>query len=164
MEVIPVLHNVSSVQRLVDAARLAYGLGLRLFAATKVYGAAAQSGVPEAMRVALRSNGGFLVLQDLHDALEVFKPDVVLLVSYSHARETIDPLNPPVYDGRVLVVFNGSEPDFSASEAALGKPVYFRGLSGRLGPIAEAALLLYGLLYRSYRGGSALEYQPGGDR
>ncbi|MEM1927703.1 MAG: RecB-family nuclease [Acidilobaceae archaeon] len=163
-ELVALLHNVSSVQRLVDAARLVYGLGLRVFVATKVYGAAAQSGIPEAMRLALRAGGSFLVLQDLPDALELLKPDSVLLVSHGHAREFIDPFNPPVYSGRVLVVFNGGDPDFSASELAYGTPVYVKKAGSRLGPVAEAALVLYCLLSRGDRGEPSIERTTRGDR
>ncbi|MEM0340527.1 MAG: RecB-family nuclease [Acidilobaceae archaeon] len=152
MELFPLLHNVSSVQRLVDTARLVYGLGLKVFVATKVYGAAAQSGVPEIMKIAMKSGGSFFVLQDLPDAFEVLRPDVVLLVSRSYAREVLDVFNPPVYEGRVLVVFNGGDPDFAVNEIAHGKPVYIKGAEGKLGPVAEAALILYCLLHRRDRG------------
>ncbi len=148
----PVVHNVSSVQRLLDFARLVYGLGLNTLVASKVYGAAAQSGVPEAMRFAFKLNRGLLVLSGLEDVLELLKPDVTLIVSSEYAVEYIDPFNPPVYPGRVLIVFNGGEPDFSAGEAGFGRPVYVKGVSGRLGAIAEASLILYPLLFRKRLG------------
>lgn len=150
--IVPLLHNVSSVQRLVDMARLVYNLDLELLVATKVYGAAAQSGVPEVMRLAFKNNRGFIVLPDISDALDLFKPDVVLVVTLDHAEELIDPLNPPIYKGRVLIAFNGGEPDFSASEARIGKPIYIKGVSRKLGAIAEASIILYSLLSRTRRG------------
>lgn len=152
LEVVPLIHNVSSVQRLLDFARLVYSLGLNTLVASKVYGAAAQSGVPEAMRLAFKLNRGLLVLSDLEDALELLKPDVTLLVSAEHAVEYIDPFNPPVYSGRVLIAFNGGDPDFSAGEARFGRPVYVKGVSGRLGAIAEASLILYPLLLQKRLG------------
>jgi len=151
--IVPLIHNVGSVQRLVDMARLVYSLDLELLVASKVYGAAAQSGVPEVMRLAFKANRGFLVLPDIGDAVELLKPDVTLVVSLDYAEDFIDPFNPPVYSGRLLVVFNGGEPDFSASEARVGKPVYIRGVSRRLGAVAEASIILYSLLSRTRRGG-----------
>lgn len=156
MELVPVLHNVSSVQRLVDTAKLVYGLGLKMLVATRVYGAAAQSGIPEAMRIALRNNAGLVILQDIPDAIDAFKPDVILIVSQSYAKEHLDPLNPPIFNGRVLVVFNGGDPDFSSNEITYGQPVYIKGLNSRVGPLAEAALILYGLLYVRKRGEASL--------
>jgi len=151
--IIPVIHNVSSVQRLVDMARLAYSLGLDLLVATKVYGAAAQHGIPEAMRLAFKQGRGLLVLPDLEDAIELLSPTEVILVSLEHANEEFDPLNPPVKNGKILVVFNGGEPDFTPQEIRLGKPLYIREVESRLGPIAEASVVLYGFL-RGLRGGT----------
>ncbi len=146
--IIPVIHNVSSVQRLVDMARLIYGLGLDLLVASKVYGAAAQSGIPEVMRIALKNNKSFLILPDLGDILELLKPDLTLIVTLDNAEEFLDPFNLPVYNGRIVIAFNGGEPDFTIGEAKLGKPVYIRGVSRRLGAIAEASIILYSLLSR----------------
>ena len=144
-EIIPVLHNVSSVQRVVDMARLAYGLGIDTLVVTKAYGGAAQSGVPEAMRIAMRENKRFIVLPDLADAVSLLNPDTVLLVTRDYNPEPLSIAQPPRYDGRVIVAFSGSEPDFTPSEASMGKPVYPAGVPGRLGTLAEAALVLYAL-------------------
>jgi SpoU rRNA methylase family enzyme len=149
VDVIPVIHNVSSVQRLVDMARLVYGLDIGLLVASRVYGAAAQSGIPEVMRFAFKSGRSFLVLPDVSDVIELLKPDVTLVVTLDYAEELLDPSNPPVYSGRVVIVFNGGEPDFSASEVKLGKPIYIKGVSRRLGAIAEASIILYSLLSRT---------------
>ena len=143
---VPVLHNVSSIQRLVDTARLVYSLGLRDFVVTKTYGAAAQHGLPEVGRIAFKMDRGFTILPDLPDALELLKPDRVIIVTLEHARARIDPARPPSLEGLVMVVFNGGEPDFTAKEASLGEPVYIEGVEARLGPAAEAALVLYPLL------------------
>lgn len=146
---IPVIHNVSSVQRLVDFAKLVYALDLGLLVASRVYGAAAQSGIPEVMRLAFKSNKSFLVLPDIGDVLELLRPDVTLIVTFDYAGELIDPFNPPVYSGRVLAVFNGGEPDFSTGEVGFGKPVYIKGVSRRIGAVAEASIILYSLLSKT---------------
>lgn len=153
MEVLPVIHNVSSAQRLIDMARLSYGLGLKSLVATKVYGGAAQAGVPEVMRMALKAGRGFAVLADLRDFVEVMKPSEILIVSKEHARELIDPASPPVYEGLVALVINGGEPDFSPQEVAVGRPVYIKGIEQKIGAVAEAAILLYSLRSINGKGG-----------
>jgi len=146
LEVIPILHNVSSVQRVNDMARLVYSLGYETLVVTKAYGGAAQAGIPEAMRIALREGKRLIVLPDLQDAIELLSPEKILLVSRDYMEEEYDPYNPPRYEGRLLIVFQGSEPDFTAKEAKLGTPVYLKGVTrGRLGPLAEASIILYSL-------------------
>ncbi len=151
MAVIPVIHNVSSVQRVVDMARLVYSLGLGTLVVTKAYGGAAQSGVPEAYRIALKEGGRLIVLPDLEDAVELLSPDRVVIVSHDYARDRLPPEKiVDIIDnrGRILLVFSGAEPDFSAREAGLGDPVYLEGVPGRLGALAEAAIILYALRNR----------------
>jgi len=142
--VIPVLHNVSSVQRVTDFARLAYSLGYEAVVVTKAYGGAAQAGVPEAMRIALREGKSLIVLPDLADAVELLSPASVVLVTHDYAEERVEPASLPSLVGdSALIVFSGADPDFSAGELKLAtRRVYFEGVS-RLGAVAEAALALY---------------------
>ncbi len=145
MEIIPVLHNVSSVQRLVDSVKTAYSLGAKTFVVTKAYGGAAQSGVAEAMRISLKLNKQFIVLPDLDDVVELLHPDRILLLTYDYSKDTIDLENMKELNGRILVVVSGSDPEFSSSELKLGEPVYFKDSPGKIGPIGELALILYTL-------------------
>jgi SpoU rRNA methylase family enzyme len=144
MKVIPVIHNVSSVQRVVDMARLVYSLGLDELVVSKAYGAAAQHGIPEAMRIALKAGKSLLVLPDLDDAVELLRPDEVLIVSFERAElRDVEELIKGLEHKNVMVVFNGGEPDFSPEELKLGKTIYLPNVKARLGPIAEAGILLY---------------------
>ncbi len=144
--IIPVIHDVSSAQRLIDMARTVYGLGYRVLVATKVYGAAAQSGVPEAMRLALRLGRSFVTLPELHDAVELFSPETVILVSRDYGEE-VEPVSlREAARGKTMIVFGGGEPGLTKNDVALGRAVYPRGVSGRLSPVAEAAIILYALL------------------
>jgi len=151
VRVIPVIHNVSSVQRLTDMARLVYGLGYRLLVVTKPQGAAAQYGVPEASRIAFRSGGSIAVLPDLSDALEVFKPTRLYVFTAEYAGDLIDPTSPGIPEGSMLA-FNGGDPDFTPQEARMGTPVYIRGASSRLGALAEASIVLFALASQGSRG------------
>jgi SpoU rRNA methylase family enzyme len=145
-DVVVVLHDVSSVQRLVDMARLVYGLGFRTFVASKVYGAAATNGIPEVTKLALRLGVGFYVVSTVKDVVELMRPDTVIVVSYEHG-EPVEPSEvAKLARGRTVVVFGGSDASPTREEASLGKPIYVKGVRSRLGPIAEAALILYPLL------------------
>lgn len=147
MRIIPVLHNVSSVQRVVDMARLVYSLGFNELVITKAYGAAAQHGIPEAGRIALKMGKSLLVLPDLSDAIELLRPSKVFIVSFEHTenKDLNEFLN--VKDNDVLlIIFNGGEPDFMPDEVKLGKTIYIPEANSRLGPIAEAGIILYTLL------------------
>ncbi len=136
---------MSSVQRLVDLARASYQLGFKALAVSKVYGGAAQSGVPEAFKLALKYGASLLVLPDLPDVVESLSPDRILIVTPREPEVLLDPSSPPQLDGRVLVVFNGGETGFSPSEEKLGSRAYIAGVEGRLGAVAEAGIILYTL-------------------
>lgn len=143
--IVPVVHSVSSVQRVVDMARLTFALGMDTLVVTKAYGGAAQSGVPEAMRLALKLGKSFIVLPDLGDAVELLKPDQILAVTPSNPEIVISPGSVLGVSGRVMVVFGGGEPEFAPGEIAGAKRVYIAGVRGKLGPVAEAAIILYSL-------------------
>ncbi|ADL18691.1 RecB-family nuclease-like protein [Acidilobus saccharovorans 345-15] len=148
-KVIPVIHNTSSVQRLVDMARIVLSMNIDLLVATKVYGAAAQSGIAEAFRLLLKAGKGLVVLPELKDAVETYDGTQVFLVDKEHAAELVDPLSGDFTAGSnspLMLVFNGSDAPFSPQELSLGKPIYIKGLSYRAGSTAEASLLLYGIL------------------
>lgn len=146
MEVIPLLHNISSIQRMIDFVKLSIAIGASRIVITRAYGAAAQHGIGEVGRLAYKAGVSLIVLPDLGDAVDLLKPDHTLIITREHAAEAISPSRRPDLNGRVLVAFNGGDPDFSKQEAALGMPVYIEGVTGRLGPVGEAALVLYTLI------------------
>ncbi len=145
MEIIPVIHNVSSVQRIVDTARLVYSMGLNTLVVSKAYGGAAQSGVPEAMKLALKMGRTLVVLPDLSDAIDLLQPETVVLITRDFAKERVKPSQVEVR-GKTMIVVSGSEPEFSPQELRLGRPLYIAGLERKVGAVAELALMLYGIL------------------
>jgi len=149
-EILVAIHDVSSAQRLIDMARLVYGIGLRQFIATKLYGAAASSGVPDVMRLALRMNKGFYVLPHIRDAVEVFSPDEVIVVSHEYGEPVNikDIVERASKARKLLLVFGGSEAAPGKDVAGLGTALYPIGLENRVGPVAEAAIILYALVTR----------------
>jgi SpoU rRNA methylase family enzyme len=83
---IVVIHDVSSAQRLLDVAHVVYGLGFDVLVASKVYGAAASSAVPDATRMALRLGKSFHVLPGVRDAVEIFKPSRIVVLSKEYGE------------------------------------------------------------------------------
>ncbi|MEM0042692.1 MAG: RecB-family nuclease [Thermofilaceae archaeon] len=143
VEVLPVLHNAYSQQRVVEAARVVYGLGYHVFIVTKASGSAAQAGVPEAQKLALKMGRTFMCLPDLPDAIEVLKPNMVLLfVPKKYAQK---PLSEVVNTaaGRLLAVFGGSDPGLSKKELEMGIAVYPDGIEEDVGSTGMVAIALY---------------------
>ncbi len=143
MEVLPVLHNVYSQQRVVEAARIAYGLGYRVFIVTKASGSAAQAGVPEAQKLALKLGRTFACLPDLQDAVEVFAPSAILM--FLPRKYAQVPLSEAVkgVSGRVLAVFGGADPGLTKRELELGTAVYPDGVEEDVGSTGMVAIALY---------------------
>ncbi len=79
--VIPVIHNPASVQKLLDAVRVSLGFGVRTIVVTKAVGTAAQQGIPEAFRLVLKSGVALVVLPDIKDAVELLRPDNIYFLS-----------------------------------------------------------------------------------
>lgn len=147
-----VLHNVQSVQRVVETAKVTYGLGFKNLIVSKAAGSAAQSGVPEAQRIALKLKRNFFYLADLPNVLEVFKPVLTLMfVSRPYGEEEYDASKvfKALEKGVVALVFGGAEPGLSRRELDLGIPIYVPLVEGDIGVSGLVAIVLYKLLESS---------------
>ncbi len=115
-EIIPVIHNPASVQKLLDAIKASLGFGVKTIVITKAVGSAAQQGVPEAFRLVLKSGATLIVLPDIKDAVELLKPDHVYFLGVK---------GEPMGDvkGRTLLVVQASDQQFMPSELNLGRQV-----------------------------------------
>ncbi len=146
-----VLTNVHSPTKVVETAQVVYGLGFQNYVVSKAEGAAAQAGVPEANKLALRMKRNFMVLPDLPDVLEVLGVSTpILVVSPVLTKERLDlqDLAERVKSGeRVAVVLSGSTSSFSRREMDLGE---CKSLEAEvdIGPAGTAAVVLYGVLRR----------------
>ncbi|WP_069806389.1 RecB-family nuclease [Vulcanisaeta thermophila] len=136
-EVIAVIHNPSSVGKLLDSVRVALGFGLRNIVITKATGSAAQQGVPEAFKLAIKSGATLMVLPDLRDAVELLRPVATYLLSTR--GEPLDSVS-----GRSLLVMNASDQPFTPSELNLGRQV--RVVGRDVGGTALLTLALYKLM------------------
>lgn len=144
--VIPVLHNVVSAQKVVEVAKLVYGLGFKTFIISKAMGSAAQSGVPEAQKLALKLGSNLIFLSDLEDVVDITNPDAVLTVmpkKYGGEALTEVWKNAIDVSKRILVVFGGSEPGLTIREMKMGKLAYPDGVEEDIGTVGLVAISLY---------------------
>lgn len=149
--VIPVLHNTNSSQRVAEVARIAYGLGYKTLVLSRVYGPAAQVGIPEAQKLALRHNCNLIVLSDLPEVVELLRPNVILVAvpgKYGgrELSEVLKELEGKTSGGeasRIAVVFGGAEPGLSQKEMKTGELVHPDGVEEDIGSTGVAAVTLY---------------------
>ena len=146
VDVIYVLNNVTSPQRLIDAVKTAYSIEsepqIRAFIVTKVTGMAAQTGLPEASRYAYKLGKPLIILPTLKDAVELLNPTRTILITRkldnSKSIEDVE-----VRDSDTLmIVVSGSDSEFAKSELALGDHFHIP-LFTFLTPSASIALSYY---------------------
>ena len=144
-----VLHNVHSASKTIETAQVVYGLGFPNFVVSKAEGSAAQSGVPDANRLAIRMQQNFMVLPDLRDVLEVLNIEQSLFItSPKLVKEHVDlnQLAEQTNTGkRTAIVVSGSNSSFSRKEMDLGD---CKSLDAEvdIGPSGSAAIILYSLI------------------
>jgi len=144
-----ILHNVHSASKTIETAQVVYALGFPNYIISKAEGSAAQSGVPDANRLALKMKQNFMVLPDLKDILEVFNFSHVLLVTSPKLvkeRVDINQLSQQVSAGeKIAIVLSGSNSSFSRKEMDLGD---CKSLEAKvdLGPAGSAAIILHALV------------------
>jgi SpoU rRNA methylase family enzyme len=143
-----VLHNVHSASKTVETAQVVYGLGFSNFVVSKAEGSAAQAGVPDANRLAMRMKQNFMVLPDIKDVLEVLNIENPLLVTspvLTKERLDLGQLAERAKSGeRIAIMLSGSNSSFSRKEMDLGE---CHSLDARvdIGPAGTAAIILYAL-------------------
>jgi len=143
-----VLHNVHSASKTIETAQVVYGLGFSNFVVSKAEGSAAQAGVPDANRLAMKMKQNFMVLPDLKDALEVLNIEQPLLITspvLTKDHLDMNQLSERVKSGeRIAIMLSGSSSSFSRKEMDLGE---CRSLDAKvdIGPAGTAAIILYAL-------------------
>ncbi len=141
-----VLHNVHSASKTIETAQVVYGLGFSNYVVSKAEGSAAQAGVPDANRLAMRMKRNFIVLPDLKDVLEVLKINHLLLVTspmLTKNRLDLNQLFERVQTGeRHAIILSGSSSSFSRKEMDLGE-CFSLNAQVDIGPAGTAAIILY---------------------
>lgn len=143
-----VLHNVHSTSKTVETAQVVYGLGFSNYVVSKAEGSAAQSGVPDANRLAVKMKRNFMVLPDLSDVIETLQIDhPVLITSPKLTKDrlaTLEIADSLMSGKRVALILSGSTSSFSRKEMDRG---ICRSLHAEadIGPSGTAAVILYAL-------------------
>ncbi|NPA69956.1 MAG: hypothetical protein GXO26_04045 [Crenarchaeota archaeon] len=87
---LPVLHNVTSVHRVLEFVRLCTSFNCNNIIITRPTGAAAQQGVPEAFKIALKEGANIMILGELKDVQEIAKIEKLYLLTAEEEGETLD--------------------------------------------------------------------------
>jgi SpoU rRNA methylase family enzyme len=144
-----VLHSVHAISKILETAQVVYGLGFSNFVVSKAEGSAAQTGVPEANRFALKMGKTFMVLPDLPDVIELLGVETPILIAspkLAKAKLDFEKLKQRVQSReRIIIAFSGSKSSFSRREMDFGECVSLNAEID-LGPAGSAAIILYGLL------------------
>jgi SpoU rRNA methylase family enzyme len=144
-----ILHNVHSASKTIETAQVVYALGFPNYVVSKAEGSAAQSGVPDANRLAIKMKQNFMVLPDLKDVLDLFNFEYAILVtSPKLVKEHVDmsQLAQRAMNGeKIAIILSGSNSSFSRKEMDLGD---CKSLEAKvdLGPAGSTAIILYSLL------------------
>lgn len=110
MELFVVIDNISSVSRIIEFAKVVYGFGIKNLIFTHVYGSAAQQGIPEVFKLALKYSTSLIILSTLKDALELVRPDHVIAIRRPSLKAK-DIRDLTGIEGKVAVIVDGSDQD-----------------------------------------------------
>lgn len=143
-----VLHNVHAVSKVMETAQVVYGLRFPNFVVSKAEGSAAQTGVPDANKLAIKMKRNFMVFPDLGDVIELLEIEKPLLItSPVLVKERLDQksLAKSVQSGeRTVIVVSGSNSSFSRKEMDMGKCMSLEAKVD-IGPAGTIAVILYNL-------------------
>lgn len=143
-----VLHNIHSASKTIETAQVVYGLGFQNYIVSKPEASAAQSGVPDANRLAIKMKRNFMVLPDLSVVLETLGFDLVLLVPSpkltKNRLDFKDLLERAQSGERIAVVLSGSTSSFSRKEMDLGENCSLQ-TEVDIGPSGTAAVILHAI-------------------
>ncbi|MFW9803947.1 MAG: RecB-family nuclease [Candidatus Thorarchaeota archaeon] len=143
-----VLHNVHAVSKVIETAQVVYGLRFPNFIVSKAEGSAAQTGIPESNRLAMKMKGSFAVLPDLRDVLEMLaveRPIMITSPVLVKQRADINGIAERIQDGeRIVIALSGSNSSFSRKEMDMGECFSFEAKVD-IGPAGTAAILLHGI-------------------
>ena len=149
-----VIHNVYSVTRLIEAAKMVYGFNINDFVVSRAIGAAAQEGVPEVSKLALKKGRNVIFLKDIDDLLDSIKLGAIFLfVPKQYAKQKFDPYEvlKLLEEHNVALIFGGAEPGLSKRDLEKGTPVYI-DVPEDIGTLGTMAIALYNVYLASLRG------------
>jgi SpoU rRNA methylase family enzyme len=133
------LHNTFSSKQVEEFAKIVFGFGVDTIVITKATGSAAQSGVPVAHKLACKLGKNVLFFEDLDDAIEVLRPEKVILIGNKGTCDKEIDFNS--IGKNDLVVFCGASTGFTKLELEKGGCAYI--VENEVGAIGGVAIFLY---------------------
>ena len=140
MDLTVAVYNVNSVPKMLEMAKIVYGFGLKRFVLIRVFGAAAQQ-IGDLFKLSFKMGGEVLVFNDVQDAVDVLKPDVV----YALTRPDRDARPIEKTEGRVFLLVHGADLSFSQRELPQGASLVY-AVPRDIGSTGQLAVALYKLL------------------
>lgn len=141
-----IIYSISSSHRLLEYARVIHGFGIKNIVITRATGSAAQLGIPELFKLALRHNLSVIVLNDLNEVKEYLKIDKLYFLS-NRCRSGIELLlNDVKLNFKIGLVVHGLDLSFTPKELELGEELCV--INRDLSSIALLVITLYELLKR----------------
>ena len=143
-----VLYNVHSSQKIKEITQIIVGFDLKNIIIARALGSAAQDGVPDANKFAIKHDKNLMYLRDLPDVIEVIKPDKIYVFAprpYGknpfNADEIVQGLK---NEEKILLVFGGSGPGLSKRELDLGISTHL-DVPHDIGSLGTISVVLYQL-------------------
>ena len=141
-----VLFNVQSSQKIKEIAQLLIGFNLKSIIIARALGSAAQDGVPEANKLAIKNNMNLMYLRDLPDVIDVIKPDKIYVFApkpYGKNKFNPDEIVQNLKNNeKILLIFGGSAPGLSKRELDMGIPTFI-DTPKDVGTSGTIAIVLY---------------------
>lgn len=109
---------------------------------TRPTGLAAQSGVPEAWRIAYKNNIPMIVLPDIKDVIEIYKPDEIVIFQKTEESKPIEESLELLNKRSILVVIPSGEQALTKEEQILGKKIHSRTLTRDTNPLTILGIIL----------------------
>lgn len=152
VKIIPVLYNVYSQHKVIEFARIAFSLGYNTVIIVNAFSSAAQAGIPEAQKLALKKKKNLFYLSEINDIISIFslssKVYLITTQKFSNEPLNIEHIISEAKKDNVFLVFSGSDTGFTRKELDTYPAFFIRHLRDDIGSIGLAAITLY-CIYQS---------------
>ncbi len=148
MKYILLLHDTSSSNRVVNFTRIAcsYKEYVKLIVFSRVTGGAAQYGIPDSFKIGYREGVNIIVLQDLEDAIELFKntPKIQFTKRFGEEFRSLSEALSGIKTNEVMLLFSGSDVGFAENEVLKDAiKIYPKGINKELPPESYLSIFMH---------------------
>jgi len=143
------LHDTSSSNRVVNFTKIAcsYKDYVKLIIFSRVTGGAAQYGIPDSFKIGYKEGVNIIVLQDIEDAVELFKetPKIQFTRRYGVEFKSLkDDILNNISSNEVMLMFSGSDVGFSENEVLKDAvKIYPKGIARELPPESYLSIFMH---------------------